>query len=152
MKRFLLSFVLGLALSALGSSSAMAAAPEGAQKAPLFEQPSEPEDGCIAGGPPGQTSGFAVLNTAGNEMALTGEVSLKRAAPHTTYDIIVEQHFEPGEVGCVETFAGTLTTNKKGNGNQHINVARFPPATTFSVELETVFGGPEFVTSEVELD
>jgi hypothetical protein len=152
MKRLLLSFVLGLALCALGSSSAMAAGPEGAQKAPLFEQPAEPEDGCIAGGPPGRTSGFAVLNTPGNEMAVAGEVSLKRAAPHTTYDVIVEQHFEPGETGCFETFAGTLTTNKKGNGNAHINVARVPTTTTFSVELEGVFGEPEFVTSEVELD
>ena len=97
MRRLLLSFVLALALSALGSSSAMAAGPGGAQKAPLFEQPAEPEDGCTAGGPPGRTSGFAVLNTAGNEMTVAGEVSLKRAAPHTTYEVIVEQHFEPGQ-------------------------------------------------------
>ena len=47
-------------------------------------------------------------------MTVTGEVSLKRGAPNTTYEVIVEQHFVPGEFGCAETFAGTLTTNKKG--------------------------------------
>jgi hypothetical protein len=151
MRKLLLSFALATALSALGASSAIAQGPEGAQKAPLFEQPAEPEDGCTAGGPPGTTSGFAVLNTPGNDQTVTGEVSLKGGAPNTTYDVIVEQHFTPGELGCAETFAGTLTTNNKGKGNQHINIGRVPGTTTFSVELESG-SEAEFVTSEVELD
>jgi hypothetical protein len=151
MTRLLLSFTLAAALSALGASSALAQGPEGAQKAPLFEQPAEPEDGCTAAGPPGKTSGFAVLNTPGNDMTVTGEVSLKRGAPNTTYDVIVEQHFTPGELGCAETFGGTLTTNNKGKGNAHVNLGRVPGTTTFSVELESG-SEPEFVSSEVELD
>ena len=153
MRRLLLSLALALTLSAVGASSALAAAPEGAQKAPLFEETSAVEDGCTPGGPSGTTSGFAVLNTPGNEQTVTGEVSLKRGAPNTTYDIIVEEHFEPGELGCFENaFAGTLTTNEEGNGNQHITVERFPSATTFSVELENASGSEEFVSSAVELD
>jgi hypothetical protein len=147
--------VRSASLSALGASSAVAQrhhhAGNGAQKAPLFEQPGEPEDGCTAGGPPGEVSGFAVLNTADSHQTVIGEVSLKGGAPNTTYEVILEQHFTPGDLSCAETSAGTLTTNGRGNGNQHISVARVPGTTTFSVELETASGGPEFVTSEVAL-
>lgn len=154
MRRLFLPLALAISLSGFTASAALAEAPEGAQKAPLFEETAAVEDGCTPGGPTGTTSGFAVLNTPGDETTVTGEVSLKRGAPNATYDVIVEQIVAPGVFGCVETFAGTLTTNNNGNGNQHINIGRFPSATMFSVEIEKegFAEEPEFVSSAVELD
>jgi hypothetical protein len=34
-----------------------------------------------------------------------------------------------------DALAGTMTTNKKGNGNFHLNVGRFPATTTFFVDV-----------------
>jgi hypothetical protein len=149
MRRLLLSFALALALSALGASSALAEAPEGAQKAPLYGP--APTTNCGTGAEPtAKTFGSAVLNTPGNEMTLSGEVSLKRAAPNTTYDIEV---VEVTIVGCSETSAGTITTNKKGNGNDHINVARSVFGEKFWVEIELPGEEePEFASPAVELD
>src|SRR6202007_2791760 len=127
MRRLLLSFALAWALSAVGTSTALAqrhhagnGAPEGAQKAPLYGP--APTTNCGSGAETtDKTFASAFSNTPGNEMTLSGEVSLKRAAPNTTYDIEV---VEVTVVGCSETSAGTITTNKRGNGNDPLTGTR----------------------------
>jgi hypothetical protein len=150
MRRPLLSFALALALWALGgASSAVAQAPEGAQKAPLygpFFALHHCESAPVA---TPMTFGFAILNTPGNELTLSGEVSLKRAAPKTTYEVFAAQDPPPR---CVFTPVGTITTNKKGNGNLHFTTARDPFATTFFVDVVNAANEEEYASPAVELD
>jgi len=153
MRRLLLSLALALTLSALGASSALAEASEGAQKAPLFGP--NPGSTCTSGGnPTSKTFGSVVLNTPGNETTLTGEVALKHAAPNATYEVF---EVEFGPIFCHAGFnpAGTFTTNNEGNGNFHLNVERQPGTTKFFVEVAR-FVPPstveEFIIPAVELD
>src|ERR1700739_4460558 len=90
MRRLLPALVLALSLSALGASSALAQAPEGAKKAPMFGPDVEDSGFTCEGGanPTPKTFGFVVLNTPGNDTTLSGTLGLKRAAPKTTYEVV----------------------------------------------------------------
>jgi hypothetical protein len=152
MRRLLLSFALAMSLSAVGASTALAEAPEGAQKAPLFG-PHLFADTCEGGATPTpKTFGFAILDTPGNELTLTGEVALKRAVPNTTYQVNAVQSPVPS-LFCA-TAVGTITTNRKGNGNLHFTVARELGATKFSVKAfpAAAIFREEYGSPAVELD
>src|SRR5438445_5176195 len=149
MRRLLLSFALTLALSALGASSALAAAPEGAQKAPLYGPHAASGFSCESGVfPTPKTFGFVVLNTPGDETTVTGEVSLKRDAPNATYEVVVVQNND--SIICSTTPAGAITTNKKGNGNLHVSVARIPSTTKFWIAIGEA-SGETYGSTAVEL-
>jgi hypothetical protein len=148
MRRLLLS--LALALSAVGASSALAGAPEGAQKAPLYGPKAESGFSCEAGVfPTPETFGFVVLNTPGNETTVSGEVVLKHAAPDTTYPVVFVTQVA-GSFCTGSTVSAAFTTNKRGNANLHFKVPREATATKFwvGIGLEPgTFGSPA-----VELD
>jgi hypothetical protein len=147
MRRFLLSLGLAVSVSALSAGTALAQAPEGAQKAPIFgpnvfSSGFSCEGGAVA---TPKTFGFTVMDTPGNETTVNGVVALKRAAPKTEYFAEVVQN-----PPCAGVFAGTITTNKKGNGNLHFNVERIAGSTQFWI---LAFGeGQELASSSVELD
>jgi hypothetical protein len=152
MRRLFLSFSLALALSALGASSALAEAPEGAQKAPLYGPEAANAFSCEAGVfPTPKTFGFVVLNTPGNEATVSGEIALKHAAPNTEYvGVFVDQSTGPF---CTPSPTGAnITTNKKGNGNLHFSVERVPTATKFWVGMTSASGSETIGSSSVELD
>src|SRR5262249_752200 len=111
MRRLLLSLALTLTLSAVGASSALAEAPEGAQTAPLFG-PNPQVPVCEIGAEPTpKTFGFVVLDTPGDESTLTGEVALKHAAPDATYGVEV---FQVSSGACIAApLVGEITTNKE---------------------------------------
>ncbi len=152
MRRLLLSITLAMSMLGLSASTALAAAPEGAQKAPLFG-PNVFASGitCESGAAPTPKKfGFVVLDTPGNEMTLTGEVALKRAASNTTYGV-----FDAQDVGglCSSFFAGEITTNKKGNGNLHFTGERIPGSTKFLVIMFNLANSAEnYGSPAVELD
>lgn len=146
MRSLLLSLTLAVSLSAGGASSAAAQAPEGAQKAPMYGPVSGST--CETGGLPTlQTFGFAVLNTPGDETTVTGEVSLKHAAPNTTYEVVNDQDISGL---CMFIGVGNLTTNRKGNGNVRFTTERLPGSTRFWVTMKTA--PEELTTPAVELD
>ena len=149
MRRLLLP--LALALSALGASSALAAAPQGAQKAPIFGPNVENSGFTCKGGaaPTPKTFGFVVLNTPGNDTTLSGEVALKGAAPNTTYAVDVEKEVPP--TLCFVSTVGAITTNKKGNGNAHFTVAR-PLGTKFWIAVVNQVRHEVYGSPAVELD
>jgi hypothetical protein len=153
MRRLVLSIGLALSLSALGASSALAEAPEGAQKAPLFG-PESIGFLCFGGTPTAETFGFVVLNTPGNESTLTGEVVLKRAAPNTTYNVADLQ--SQGGTSCAGAFRSgqELHTNRQGNGTVKFSVERDPGFDEFSVAVSTgQFPiNNAFISPAVELD
>jgi hypothetical protein len=146
MRRLLLSLALALTLSAVGASTALAAATQGAQTAPLYGPFTVVS--CPPGGTPTpETFGFVVLNTPGNEATLSGEVAVRNGAPNATFPVEVKQG-----CGFVSTFVGELTTNKKGNGNLHFTTTRAPGATLFYVDVKSPTQGFRFVSPAVELD
>jgi hypothetical protein len=151
MRRLLLSLALALALSAVGASSAVAGAPEGAQKAPLYGPAAESGFSCEAGVlPTPETFGFVILNTPGNETTVRGEVVLKHAAPDTTYPVVFVQQVEGSSCVAATTVSTAFTTNERGNANLHFKVPRDPTANKFwvGIGLEPgTFGSPA-----VELD
>ena len=151
MRRLLPSLTLALTLSAVGASSAVAAAPEGAQKAPLYGPKAESGFSCEAGVfPTPETFGFVVLNTPGDETTVRGEVVLKHAAPDTTYPVVFVQQVEGSSCVVANTVSNAFTTNERGNANLHFKVPRDPTATKFwvGIGLEPgTFGSPA-----VELD
>lgn len=65
--------------------------------------------------------GFAILNTTGHGR-VNVEVSLKGAAPNSTYSVYLDQ-----AGACSPAF--TLHTNSRGNGNRHLNLAMVSGAT-----------------------
>ena len=142
---------LALALSAVGASSAVAAAPKGAQKAPLYGPEAESGFSCEAGVfPTPETFGFVVLNTPGNETTVSGEVVLKHAAPDNTYPVVFVQQVEGSSCVAATTVSTAFTTNERGNANLHFKVPREAIATKFwvGIGLEPgTFGSPA-----VELD
>ncbi|HEV2980253.1 MAG TPA: hypothetical protein VGX51_02375 [Solirubrobacteraceae bacterium] len=153
MRRLLLMFALALTLSAVGASSALAAAPEGAQKAQLYGPFGFESASCGSGAyPTPETFGFVVLNTPGDETTLTGEVALKHAAPNTTYSVRVAELVPPPLGACFERAPGVITTNKQGNGNLHFTTARVPSATTFEVKVVSGSLTEVYASSVVELD
>jgi hypothetical protein len=151
MRRFLLSLALAAALSALIVTAAPAQpvveGPEGAQKAPLYGPRAITT--CKTGAfPTPMAFGFAVLDTPGNEMTLSGEVSLKGAKPRTTYHVVAVK--DPPMI-CTITSVGTITTNRKGNGNLHFTIVRDPFASRFWIDVnpETL---ETYASPAVELD
>jgi hypothetical protein len=154
MRRLLMSLVLALTLSAVGASSALAAAPEGAQTAPLYGP--EPLTACETGATPTlRTFGFAILNTPGNETTLSGVVSLKGAAPNATYRVSPVEAGPPFGSLCLTPVESVvfLHTNGRGNGTVELGGERIPGATKFFVEL-TNQAPPfdEYASPAVELD
>jgi hypothetical protein len=151
MRRLLLSLALALALSAVGASSAVASAPEGAQKAPLYGPKAESGFSCEAGVfPTPETFGFVVLNTPGKETTVRGEVVLKHAAPDNTYPVVFVQQVAGSLCTVANTVSTAFTTNERGNANLHFRVPREATATKFwvGIGLEPgTFGSPA-----VELD
>ena len=161
MRRLFLSFVLALALSALGATPALAqrhhegkGAPEGAQKAPMFGPNVEQSGFTCEGGanPTPKTFGFVVLNTPGNDTTLSGELALKRAAPNTTYEVATEQSVVSPSCVSIPTIVGTLTTNAKGNGNLHFTTERITEATKFWLVAPNATHTEFYGSSAVELD
>jgi hypothetical protein len=144
-RRLVLSLALALSLSAIGASSALAHAQEGAQKAPLYG-PSTIAPCPTGAAPTPETFGFAVLNSPGDETTVTGEIALKHASPNTTYNVLLAQD----EPGCNTTPLGELTTNARGNGNLHFSTERIPGTTKFFVGV--LSGGELFANAAVELD
>jgi hypothetical protein len=65
--------------------------------------------------------GFAILNTTGHGR-VNVEVSLKGAAPNSTYSVYLDQ------AGTC-SLAFTLHTNSRGNGNRHLKLAMVSGAT-----------------------
>lgn len=149
MRRLLLSLALAVSLSALSASAALATLPGGAQKAPFYGP--FPTTSCETGAlPTPQKFGFVVLNTSGNELELSGEISLKRASTAFAgfgWKVFVEQ--SPGL--CPSGLAiGEVTTNNQGNGNFHFIVPRIPGSTHFWIRLEGV--AEELAGPAVRLD
>jgi len=149
MRRFVLVFLVVLMVAALGGVAvAQPPAGAGAGKAPLFRSEAYT---CPAGAgaTTGPRYGFVVMNTNAHGDLIV-QVSVKRAEPDTTYDIWVNQ--DPGAcpLGSA-TLVGALTTNRMGNGNAHLVVARVAGATHFWV---SVTGGELVVlrSMAVELD
>jgi hypothetical protein len=149
MRRLLVPLTLAMSVFALSASTALAAAPEGAQKASLYDIVGK-EGNCTTGFPAvGATHGFVVLNTPGDESVVTGEVSLKRGSPNTTYNVFLYQDI----ILCNFALVATLQTNGQGNGNAHFEVPRNPVATDFFVAV--LHKSPpisEFGSPAVELD
>jgi hypothetical protein len=88
----------------------------GAQRSGLSPQSGSLTSQCEPGSGDG-SNGFVILNAPGKPGAankLIGEVSLKNAAPNTTYMVAVSV----GNQNCMPE--GSLTTNGQGNGNAHI--------------------------------
>ena len=153
MRRLLLSLTLALTLSAVGASPALAEAPQGAQKAPLFGPFSQGAINipCATGAEPTpETFGFAVFNTPGDEATLTGEVALTHAAPNSTYRIELEQVESPFCIAGSQV--GEITTNMQGRGNLHFTTARNPAANKFLVEVFNNAVLEFFASPSVELD
>jgi hypothetical protein len=152
MRRLLLSLALALALSAVGASSAVAGAPEGAQKAPLYGPKAESAFSCEAGVfPTPETFGFVILNTPGNETTVRGEVVLKHAAPDTTYAVVFVEQAEGSLCAATNTVSTAFTTNQRGNANLHFKVPRDATATKFWVGIG-LEPGETFGSPAVELD
>lgn len=148
MRRVTVAALVILMLAAFGGvAAAQPPAGAGAEKSALFETDSFT---CAEGATAidGAHYGFVVMNTnaKGN---LIVQVSLKRAEPNTTYDIWVNQ--DPGACPLTEaTKVGAITTNRMGNGNGHVVVARVADATAFWVSV--VSGEDTFRSVAVELD
>ena len=127
-------FAIVGAIATIGVATA-GAAPEGAQKAPLYG-PNIVSSGfsCSTGAAPTAAKfGFVVLNTPGEDGRLTGEVSIKGASANTTYSLADEQ--DPGDCVNIIQFA-MVTTNGQGNANVHFSIARIHSATSVWVGLE----------------
>jgi hypothetical protein len=152
MRRLILSLALTVSLSAVGASSALAAAPEGAQKAPLYgPEFSSICPGGVAATP--HTFGFASLNTPGNETTLSGVVSLKGAAPNATYRVEPVQEFLGSLCVTPTPSIVLLHTNGKGNGTVEFSSVRERGTTAFNVEVFNVAPPfDEYGTPAVELD
>jgi hypothetical protein len=149
MRRLLFSWWLALALSGLGASSALAEAPKGPQKTPIYSAEFGLE--CANNVRPPGTFGFAVLNTPGNEMKLSGDVALRHVLPNATYEVVAPQT-SPLIAVCPDPIVGSITTNEVGDGNLHFTVERFPPATEFWVQVLNPVTEEQFESTPVEVD
>jgi hypothetical protein len=112
MKRVLLALALVIALVGLSQPSPVSAAPN--TKVDIFQDCST---GCAEAIDMAGPTGFGFVNFNQDETsALRVVVSLKNAAPNTTYTIYLvcgPTH----AVACGFISIGTLTTNGVGNGN-----------------------------------
>lgn len=124
MKRLVVSAaVLALGVTGIGTSVAGNDSGQGAQKRPLYVAPTQADDAeCESSESTevtkGAAAGFVILNApgkVGSVEKIVGTVSLKEGTPDTTYAVFLAQNGT-----CV--LADTLTTNKQGNGNAHIDL------------------------------
>lgn len=120
---------------------------EESAKAPLYDSS---ESTCEGGAvdTSGPTFGSVVLSTnASGDLSI--EVKLKGATSQATYDIWVNQY--PGACPLSSpTAPGVLTTNVKGDGKAHVEVARVAGATNFWVSA--VGGGQVLRSTAVVLN
>ena len=153
-RRLLVSITLAMSLVALSATTALAAAPEGAQKAPIFGPNIFLNVGgfsCPTGATPtANTFGFGVLSTSGTETTLSAEVALKGAASNTTYNVFDLQ--DPGKCPTISPPDGRIMTNAEGAGNVHFTVPRVPTATEFWVVVQNVPRNEDYGSSAVPLD
>lgn len=108
MKRTTIAVVLSLVLVALIAVPVWAAA----QKANLVACPINYPAG-LAGG------GFVIFNNSAGPNNLEITLSLKGAAPNTTFNV----YLGVDSWATGSALVGTVTTNKQGNGNFHLNTA-----------------------------
>ena len=126
MKRLLIAVVLCLAMLAITAAPVLGAA----NKLPL-NRSTLAETLDLPGG------GFVVFNSsAGSNQNLEVTVALKGVEATTTYDIylFVNGAWYDGQV------AGTVTTNKQGNANFHIN-ALVPKGQDNTLLVDVVYAG-----------
>jgi hypothetical protein len=128
MKKILFALALGLLLVAAMAVPAMAAA----QKLALA-----PIAGLTG-------SGFAVINSSSGPNNFELTVSLKGAAPDTTFEVWLELYGQP----TLGPAVGAFTTNKQGNGNFHINMAMVPGTYNLGIDV-AIGGGDQYLTSNV---
>ena len=129
MKRTTIAVVLSLVLVALIAVPVMAAA----QKLALAPA------ATVSGG-----SGFVVINNSSGPKNMELTVSLKGAAPNTTYEVWLEVNGNPSPAEPI----GTFTTNKQGNGNFHINRTMAPGPVNLGIDV-AIGGADQYLTSNV---
>ena len=149
MKKLTILAAVLLTLGLLVAGTVLAGKPPGpgAGKAMLYDSnPFTCEDGATS--TDGPTYGFVVLNANANGDLIV-QVALKGATPNGTYDIWVNQFPDACPLGA-PTAPGALTTNRRGNGNAHVQVARVAGATNFWISA--VRGGQVLRSTAVVLD
>lgn len=138
-----MTIALGISVLLAGGASAGG---NGAQRSGLSPTSGSSTSQCVEGSG-AATNGFVMLNAPGqpgNASKLIGEVSLKNAAPNTTYEVDVSV----GNQNCMpET---TLTTNGVGNGNAHIADPTLGTGT-FYVVL-TLMGNEQYASASVTVN
>lgn len=122
MKKTILEIALVSAMIAAIAVPVMAAA----QKASLVACPINYPDGTTP--PPG--GGFVIFNNTSGPNNLVMTLALKGVAPNTAYDIYlgVDVWGTPGKVG-------TVTTNRQGNANFHLNTAVAAGTHTLNIDI-----------------
>lgn len=88
--------------------------------------------------------GFVRFNMADGENQLSAVVSLKGAAPNTSYPIRLIQ-------GGSDCFAvdGTLTTNGQGNGTLQVSEAGLTGRAQVIIDTGAVFGSPTYRGTDI---
>jgi hypothetical protein len=140
---------IGLALGAAVSLAPWATAGgNGAARSGLsVVQPASNDSQCQQGSGAG-SNGFAIFNAPGKPGAtikFNGEVSLKRGAPNTLYNV----YLVPDGGDCTMP-AGMIMTNGQGNGNTHLMQAG-PGAGTYYIVLQDAMGNEQFATGQVTI-
>jgi hypothetical protein len=132
MKRILISLILALALLGLIAGSAFAGLPgpipkPGAVKADLYSD---------LPGPLPMPVGFVILQPDANpNMNLHILVSLHGVTSDTDFAVVLyDKTYPPGEEGYPNWTLGTLTTDKKGNGNFQVSMY-FIPGQTYLFDI-----------------
>jgi hypothetical protein len=143
--------IIGGAAAVLAASTAIAggafAGGNGAARSGLSPNTGSDNSECEAGSG-AATNGFAIFNAPGRPGAtikFNGEVSLKRGAPNTTYDV----YLVPDGGDC-EVPAGMITTNGVGNGNAHL-AKPGEGAGTYYIVLTDLTGNEQFATGTVTI-
>ena len=115
MRKIIVGGIAAVAGVTIAAAPWASAGGNGAMRSGLSPNTGSDTSECVVGDGSGP-NGFVMLNAPGKPGAankLIGEVSLKRGAPNTTYEVTVA-------VGNNCMPEGTLTTNGVGNGNAHI--------------------------------
>lgn len=144
--RLALAAGAAVALTAAGVAAAGTADGQGAQRSGLSPTAGSSSSQCNAGSG-ASTNGFTILNAPGKTGAIkkiNGEVSLKRGPADSTFIV----NLADSSGNC--TPVGTLTTNKVGNGNAHINRPG-GSAGTYYVVLQDTMMNEVYATSPVPL-
>jgi hypothetical protein len=112
-----IAVVLGVSMAVAGGAFAGGNGAARAGLGPNTGSGGANSDECIPGGT--ATNGFAIFNAPGRPGAtfkFNGEVSLKRGAPLTEYNVYLVSE----EDGNCDVPAGMIVTNNVGNGNAHL--------------------------------